>query len=124
MRTVFVAAVLCLLCSTAAAGEWTASDTAFEGAFLSLLAADYLQTRQVIACGRSPDCHQHESNPIMGPNGERVPAAAYFAAIGAAHVAAVRLTPKRYRPIVQLVSITVQAAAVSKNWAAGYAVEF
>lgn len=123
-KLLVAAAILCCTVPLARADEWTTSDTAFEGVFLTLIAADYLQTRQIIACGRVPECGQRESNPIMGHDGSRVPAEVYFAAIGAAHVAAVRLTPRRYRPILHLVSISVQAAAVTKNWAAGYAVEF
>jgi hypothetical protein len=119
-----VVSLVCCLASSAEAEEWTASDTAFESAFVALLAADYLQTRQITACGRDPECGQRESNPIMGHGGERVPPAVYFATIGLAHVAAVRLTPKKYRPVLHLLSIGVQTMAVAKNWTAGYAVEF
>lgn len=103
---------------------WTPTDTAAQAAVLLTLGADYLQTREIVACGRDPACGQRESNPIMGHGGERVPPAVYFATIAVAHTAAARVLPQPWRRLSQIALVAVQAYVVHHNWEAGYAVSF
>jgi hypothetical protein len=51
--------------------EWSRTDTAIEVAYGATLAADYLQTRQIVADGL-------EDNFIMGERGQNLPPAVYF----------------------------------------------
>jgi hypothetical protein len=111
------ALILISISRRAAADAWTPADSALEATYVTLAAADYLQTRQIARDGR-------ESNPIMGSHGQRVDVNLYFAATTAAHVVAAALLPQPYRAIVQMVGISVQATTVGRNYAAGYVVRF
>ena len=116
MRLAVFLAVL-LTASTANADRWTATDTASQGAVLSMLAFDYWQTRGVAAKGR-------ESNPIMGWHGELVPPEMYFASVAALHTLAVLALPQPYRRIAQAVTVGVEVGAIGANWRAGFGVAF
>lgn len=96
---------------------WSRTDTALEVTFAAALAADYLQTRQIVADGM-------EGNPIMGARGERMPPALYFPASLVAHLVVASCLPRPWRSIFQGVSIGWQAAEVGHNAEHGYAVEW
>jgi hypothetical protein len=114
-----LAALLALLASPAAAAadEWKLGDTALEGAFVAVLAADYAQTKQIAEDGR-------EGNPVIGSHGERVAPAVYFPIVAVAHVAVARALPGRWRTAFQGISLGWQVDAVHTNLQAGYAIEF
>lgn len=124
-KSIAVLTLIAALTSTVAADEWTKTDTALEAAALSLLAADYLQTRQIVRLGR-------EGNPIMGMCGGvlteqgcgRVSPDLYFGAIAIAHVVAARALPSRWRNVAQGITIGVVARSVHHNYSAGIAVRF
>jgi hypothetical protein len=109
--------LLLSLAATASADEWTRADTATEAVVLATLAADYLQTRQIVLDGK-------ENNPVMGLRGDRLAPEAYFPIAAGLHVAIVRLTPRPYRSILQGLTIGFQLAGIRRNWHAGYAVSF
>lgn len=126
MRLVAVVAVVAALSSPVAADEWTRRDTALELAVVATLAADYLQTRQVVADGM-------ESNPVIGDCRGEIGAgvhcggmspALYFAGVALLHAGAMRLLPTGWRNAAQGLTIGFQLRTIEKNWAAGYAVRF
>lgn len=80
--TVVMVIVLSLVTlAQARADRWTAADSASQAVVLTALAADYLQTRQIVACAQSgercsdPSANHTEANPVMGERGQRVPVA-------------------------------------------------
>lgn len=108
-----VLVVLLLPASPAQADEWTATDTAIQATVLTLIAADYVQTRQIVADGR-------ESNPIMGRRGDRIPPGMYFLSLATMHTFAAVLLPVRHRRLAQGVMIGVQLHSSVMNLEAGY----
>jgi hypothetical protein len=117
-RIALIAAFLVGACSSQArADEWTTTDTVVEGVVLAAFAADYLQTRQLVADGM-------EGNAILGERGERMAPEPYFAIAAFAHVVIARIAPQPYRRLLQGVTLAVQADALTANYQAGYAVRF
>jgi hypothetical protein len=108
---VFRALILTLLVGCAAA------DVVGQAAVGSLLAADYLQTRQIVRDG-------YENNPLIGSHGQRIPPARYFLAAFALHTAVAVLLPRPWRNVWQGAICVSQGVTVWNNAAEGYAIEF
>lgn len=125
MRTAAALVTVLVLSSSARADEWKASDTVLEAAVFATLAADYLQTRQLIRDGI-------ETNPIMGTCGGQitldgcggVSPELYFAGVALLHAGAMRLLPAPWRHVAQGVTIGVEVNAIGRNYAWGYGVHF
>lgn len=81
------------------------------------LAADYIQTREVVADGK-------ESNPVMGERGQNLPPAVYFPTAFVAHLAVARCLSRPWREIWQGVTIGWQSYSIADNWRAGYRLDF
>lgn len=116
--------VLLLACAPglARADRWTPVDSGLELVVMASLAADYVQTVRIC---RDPIVATHEeSNPVMGPTGQRVPPEAYFATVAVAHAVVARVLPQPWRRISQGLMFAVQIKSVTHNWEAGYAIRF
>jgi hypothetical protein len=113
---VLTAALLGVGPSQARADDWTARDTAAQAVVGLSLAADYLQTRQIVR-----DCR--ESNPMIGDCGENMSPALYFAAVFGVSTLVYKL-PRPYREIVQVAIVAVQVSSVRHNWQHGYTIRF
>ena len=116
MMKIMLAALLLSACGPR---QWTRADTAWQVAVTASLAADYSQTRQALDAGGM------ELNPIMGPSGNRVSPEIYFPVVGSALAgAAVALPPGRWRRALQVAVVALQAKSITKNWMAGYSVQW
>lgn len=101
--------------------RWTAADTASQVVVAAALAADYTQTRAIVANAQRHDGHL-EANPVMGERGERVPVPVYFAGAALASTAVARALPQPWRRISQLAVLAVQVKAVAHNMSYGYTI--
>lgn len=117
-----VTALLLMAASEAQADHWTAVDTAVQSTVLVGLAIDYAQTTRII--NDPVDPAHRESNPVMGPSGNRIPPEAYFLTVAVAHTVAVSQLPQPYRRLAQGLALGVQAYSVTHNWQAGYTFEW
>ncbi len=118
MKTLLAVAVaMASMTGGAHAEKWTAVDYALESSFVALMAADYLQTRQIVEHGR-------EGNPVMGNAGELMPPEIYFPSVVVTHAIVMLALPKTARRIALGVSVGIQVHAVQTNWNAGYSVRF
>lgn len=121
MITRALAALLCIgAVMPVHASEWTKADTAWEAGYLVLHVIDWGQTRNI---SRRPDAYR-ELNPILGshPSIERVNT--YFALTAIAHTAISYALPADWRRGWQMVSIGMEATAVSNNYKIGLKIDF
>lgn len=120
-----IALVVLAVAAPAAADPWTDGDTFVEAGVAVTLAADYLQTRQICAHARThPGDWRIESNPMMGPTCNRMPAEIYFPLALAAHVVIGRALPTPLRRVWQGVTIAFQINAIERNASAGFTVRW
>lgn len=114
----WISLLLLLLPFPVSAGDWTKADTVRQWAFTSVLAVDWLQTRQSVNNGYV------ESNPILGsaPPQERVDA--YFAATALGHYMIARWLSPEARKAWQYVWIGVEANSVGRNYSIGVRISF
>lgn len=110
----------------ARADPWTAGDTVAEVGAEAMLAADWLQTRQICANMRAdPGDWREETNPVLGSHCQRVSADAYFALVGAGHLLVARLLPWTWaRRVWQGATVAVEVDAVKTNIDAGFSVRW
>jgi hypothetical protein len=80
-----------------------------EGAVVGATIADWNQT-----VGITRDCV--EDNPVLGECGQRVNTHLYFASFLVIQGIVNRLSPQRYRPIIQGSLFGAEAATVWNNW--------
>lgn len=139
----FLLAILCLFSTPAFSQEWTTRDTAYEAAYLTLLAADWAQTLKIVESQQqSPFVNSsnargnihttssyeapvyQEMNPLLGrtPSRGRVNTTIALTAIG--HVAVARMLSPKYRRIFQALSIGVESYAVGRNYKMGIRIKF
>lgn len=101
--------------------RWTPADTASQVVVTAALAADYTQTRAIVANAQRRGGHL-ESNPVMGERGERVPVPVYFAGVALASTALARALPQPWRRISQAALLVVQVKSVAHNMSYGYTI--
>lgn len=122
-RLALLIATLVLFAAPAArADRWTPTDTAVQGVVLLGLALDYHQTSRII--GDPVDPSHRESNPVMGPSGNRLPPESYFLTVAVVHTVVVSQLPQPYRRLAQGLAIGVQGYSITHNWQAGYTFSF
>lgn len=109
--------------------DWTIADTSRQGAFITLLAADYLNTRCI---AKHPD-EWRELNPILGSHPSVSDVDKYFAFTGTAHTLIAIFTPPTTkvfdftihpRRAWQHTWIVLEAGTVAWNMAAGIKYEY
>lgn len=96
--------------------HWSTANTAAELGFAALATVDALQSRNAVEM-----CS--ESNPVIGPCGDRVPPVAYYPLSVVVHVAVALTLPARYRTWFQAATVGVEADQVYENHALGYHVD-
>jgi len=118
MKTLLI--LLLLISTSAKSDDWSSSDTYREAAYLTLHAADWLQTRQ-IARGVGD---RYETNVILGdhPSIEKVDT--YFALTALAHVGIAYMMPSDLRSYFQYFTIIVESDYVTHNLNAGIKIKF
>lgn len=99
---------------------WTRADTLREGAFMAILAADYLQTRQI---SDHPE-RWIETNPLLGEHPDQRRVATHFALAAAGHYLIARALPAHYRELWQITTTMVQVGFVANNLSLGIKVGF
>lgn len=119
MRYLLILIILLMAFPVYATDEWTRKDTAYQGAFLTLMAADYLQTKEI---ARNP--RYHESNPILGRNPSQNDVDIYFLATTLLHTSIAYYLPKEYRRIWQCFWIGIETGCVRHNINAGIRIHF
>lgn len=111
------------------AENWTWQDTAWQGAFVAVLAADWTQTRYI---AKNPDKY-HETNPILGKHPSTSQVDTYMAGCVLGHtLISLALPPKAEifgytinpRRIWQGVWIGIEAGYVIHNTSIGVKFEF
>lgn len=93
---------------------WTVDDTVREAVVLTLIAADWRQTRAFRADGLE------EQNPILGRRPSRARVNFLIGAAMVLHPVAARAMPRPWRQVFQTVTVVDEAIAVGHNWALGY----
>lgn len=103
-------------CTTNFAERWSTANTAAEVAFAGFAAVDGLQSRNAVdVCS--------ESNPVIGPCGERFPPVAYYPLSMLVHVAVSMAIAPEYRAWWQGATAGIEADQVYENHALGYHVD-
>lgn len=109
-------AIACLGCQ-----GWTRADTYRQAAATALLAADWMQTREIAA---QPE-RFHERNPILGSHPAPGEVDAYFAASAAASWAVAAVLPRGFwREAFQYGLIGIELGVVAHNQLIGIRVGF
>ena len=119
MKTLIIVFLSILFITPVQADDWTSKDTAYQAAFLTLHAADYLQTKEII---RNPKFY--ERNLILGRDPSHNQVDAYFLGTALAHTAIACILPKRYRRVWQCIFIGLEAGCVAHNLNAGVRIRF
>lgn len=109
-----------LISTTAFADEWTSADTYREGAYQTLAAVDWLQTRNI---ARAPTKY-YEQNAILDSHPSVGRVNGYFALTGLAHYFIADALPEKYRAPFQYVSIGIEVGAVAHNFSIGVSAKF
>lgn len=127
-------ALLLLVSISAQADDWSTGDTYRESAFQTLLALDFLQTRNISKssnyCGvgkqnEHPNCHYvQEMNNYLGACPTLGAINRYFLVGSALHAGIAYLLPEKYRAPFQYVTIGVEAGYVAHNFSIGIGVKF
>ena len=104
-----------LMCSPAAADEWTRADTYREAAYLTLHAIDWGQTLYI---ADHPN-EYYERNTILGDHPSRGRVNTYFILSGLGHAAVSYVLPRPYREIWQYGTIAVSGYWVINNYHIG-----
>jgi hypothetical protein len=101
-----------------AADPWTREDTYREAAYLTLLAADWAQTRSFRRAGHS------EANALLGERPSQSRVDSIILLTGIAHVGIVHALPSNWRDSFQIVSIGLEIFAVQHNVSVGIKARF
>jgi hypothetical protein len=109
-----------LVCGPAHADEWTAMDTAFQAAFLSVLYVDYRQTMQM----QTPEVSWKEYNSFLGDHPTKRDIGQYFAACAVLHTGIALMLPKPYRTVWQVVWFGAEYSMTRTNYRAGLRLEW
>ena len=109
----------CFIPSCFAADEWTKEDTAYQTTFLTLMAVDWQQTKEI---ARNPK--YREGNFILGENPDQNTVDAYFLTTAALHTVIAYYLPQKYRRIWQCVFIGMEAGYVAHNYNIGVRIQF
>lgn len=104
----------------ACADDWREADTTREAIYLTLLAVDWAQTRNI---ARNPDRWQ-EYNPFLGDHPSVGRVDGYFITSGLLHVGIASALPARYRDVYQALGIGFQAGVVGHNFSLGISAKF
>lgn len=103
-----------LIAASLNAADWTTADTARQTACVSLLAADWCQTRQIV---KTPG--MYETNPLIGRHPSLNRVNTYFISAIVGHtLLSYNLTPKN-RKRFQYATIGLEAAVVGRNYHIG-----
>lgn len=86
---------------------------ATETTVLAFMAIDGLETSAIAA-------HCAETNPIIGPCGQRVPVTFYFPFIMAAHGASTFVMPQKYRPWWISAALGLEIATLWESFQLGW----
>ncbi len=95
--------------------SWRVRDTALEATAVTLLVADFLQTRQIVRDGLDGSGPGEANVMIRATNPEF-----YFGVATLGHVVVARLLPHGWREAWQGVTIGAEINAISVNLDAGY----
>jgi hypothetical protein len=126
----FILAVLLFISTSSFADEWTTGDTYREATFLTFLATDWAQTRNLLRYSRHYNqsalryYRYHEQNPLLGRHPEQSHLDAAVILTGLAHVYIASVLPEKYRAPFQYVSIGVELKAVTHNFSIGINAKF
>jgi hypothetical protein len=98
--------------------DWTPLNTAMEATFVTLVVADWGQTKEFVAKGYA------EQNPFLGshPSQQRIDTLIPLAIAG--QVALACWLPAPWRDFLQALSIAVESTAVRGNLSLGFAGRF
>ena len=120
MKKLLISFLICLIPTiTFAADEWTKKDTAYQAAFLTLMAADWLQTKEI---ARNPN--YHERNFVLGRNPSQNEVDIYFLSTSILHTGIAYCLSKKYRRYWQYIFIGVEAGCVGHNYSTGIRINF
>lgn len=127
MKIIIVAFGIAVASTPICASDWTKADTAREAAYLTLLVADWGQTRNIVrraATGCDGDSTCIERNPFLGRNPSIRRVDSYFALSALTHVTISYLLPPDWRRGYQMFTIGFQAGIVGYNYSIGLNVDF
>lgn len=124
MKKLLISFLICfLIClipvTTLAVDEWTKKDTTYQAVFLTLMAADWLQTKEI---ARNPN--YYERNPILGKYPSQNEVDIYFLSTAIVHAGIAYYLPKKYRRYWQYIFIGIQAGCVGHNYNTGIRISF
>lgn len=108
-----------LFSSPLPADPWTRTDTYHQGAFLTVLAVDWLQTKEIN--GTDGVC---ELNPVLGKHPRQNTIDLYFAGCALGHTAIAYHLPQPYRKWWQYVWIGAEVGTIGHNYHAGIRIRF
>ncbi|MFH1528769.1 MAG: hypothetical protein ABIG69_19365 [Bacteroidota bacterium] len=120
MKKLLIILLICLMPTISFAKDvWTKKDSAYQGTLLTLMAVDWLQTKEI---ARNPK--YYETNPILGkyPNQNEVDF--YFFSTAILHTGIAYYIPKEYRRWWQYVFIGIQTTCVLNNISIGVSIKF
>jgi len=107
------AALLALLVALPGVGKAAALETAY----LSLLAADYLQTRWIAD-------NSYELNPILGRHPSQAKVRNYFLGVAAGSLAVLEVLPSDKRRVALICMVGLEGATVARNLRIGVRFKF
>lgn len=124
MRAIITVIALSTACASVQKSKrrWTGMDIALETAFVGAVLMDAEQTAWNNKLG---DMRCGESNPVLGPCGDRVPVDVYVPAALLLHTGASFLIPHgKWRTAFQALTVGFEAAVIYGNYVLGYDTAF
>lgn len=114
--------IAAMITTTANADDWTARDTQWQAAYLTLHAIDWGQTRDIAnKCSSTP---YYERNPALGSCPSRSVVDFWFVTTAISHTAIMRMLSPKKRRAWQKTTITTQFAMTANNYHIGLQVAF
>jgi len=102
-----------------AGGNWTRTDIAMQATSSALIAADWLQTREIATNG-----DYAENNVLLGDHPSLGQVDAYFAGAMLGQFLVAHALPSKYRKWWLASTIAVEAYCVGNNWGLGIGFHF
>ena len=121
MKKLLTIILICLMFPTtiSAQDKWVKKDTIYQATFLTLMAVDYLQTKEI-----ARNSNYYERNLILGKNPSQNEVDLYFLSTAILHTGIAYYLPKKYRRYWQGVFIGIQIGCVGHNYNIGIRIGF
>lgn len=120
MKMLAASVLLVTGCASMTTGKrrWDGTDIGMQTAFTT---AVLLDAEQTVWNNKLGDMRCGESNPIVGPCGDRVPVGVYVPAVLLLHTGVAHAIPHgRWRTLFQAATIGFESAIIYGNWVLGY----